>query len=428
MSKISSVFLPANEYLGVLWALSGVKDVAVINHGTGGCNFFEFATASDRTKRLIHDRFCSTGMEAEDIALSGGEDKLKAAIEEMAQKGDFSMIAIIANPVSSLIGVDIEAVAKEAGEKTGIPIITFGDSVWQEQAEKGIELALVKLVEHLCADQKDKGLTKEPSFSVNIIGPTIQTYNWKSDKKELCRLLSFLGMEVKTVIPYDTTTEEIKKLPQANLNIVATTAGLQAAKYLERHFQIPYIYGLPYGKKGTFEWLQEIAKMTNNPLPMKWIKEEMAFPVHHYFERIADGTFYQKEWTVALACPPVMAKKMIQMVTEDWELRVAAVRLTTVPEKEEAEELESLSVPMYVTPSELEWKKILRECQPFILMGSAEDRLLAKEIPVHLRIVEPAFDVFSFFEGTPLVGWEGFKCMTQQLLNEISRYAIVSKK
>ena len=87
MSKISSVFLPANEYLGVLWALSGVKDVAVINHGTGGCNFFEFATASDRTKRLIHDRFCSTGMEAEDIALSGGEDKLKAAMLTGGEQG-----------------------------------------------------------------------------------------------------------------------------------------------------------------------------------------------------------------------------------------------------------------------------------------------------------------------------------------------------
>lgn len=426
MSKISSVFLPTNEYLGVLWTLAGLKDVAVINHGTAGCNFFEFATASLKTREAIYNRFCTTGIEQEDIALSGGEDKLKEVIKEMAAKEGISLIAIVANPVSSLIGVDIEAVAKEMEDQIKLPIITFDDHVWNEDAENGVEAALLKLVELYCPKQKhDNPL--EDTFSVNIIGPTVNSFNWNADQKELIRLLSSIGIKVRTVLTHETTTEEIKFLPAANLNIVTRLAGIKTAQYLEKHFNTPYVYGLPHGIDGTLHWLQKVAEVANVPLPQKWIDEEMAFPLHHYMELISGGIFYQQEWTVALACPPVMAKGIIQMVQNDWNFPLKAIRLTTTPQARELEEIQSFGVPIYVTPSELQWRKILNDIQPFILMGSAEDSVLAKNVPIHLRIVEPAYDTFSFFEGNPLVGWEGFKSITQQLFNQISRYSLNNK-
>lgn len=424
MSRISSVLLPTNEYLGVLWTLTGVKDVAVINHGTAGCNFFEFATASKKTRQLIYDRFCTTGIEQEDIALNGGEDKLKEVIEEMAAKQNISLVAIVANPVSSLIGVDIEAIAKEVEKNIRLPILTFDNNVWNENAENGIEEALLKLVELYCPKQLDNQYSLEGTFSVNIIGPTVNSFNWSADEKELIRLFSFIGIKVRTVLTYETTTEEIKKLPSANLNIVTRAAGIKTARYLEKYFETPYLYSLPYGLNGTLQWLRKVAEFANQQLPKELIEKEMAFPLHHYLELISGGIFYQKEWTVVLACSPVMAKGIIQMVKDDWNFPLKAVRLTTAPQANELEEIQSLGVQVYVTPNELEWRKVLKEIQPFILMGSAEDSLLAKDVPIHLRIVEPAYDTFSFFEGNPLVGWEGFKCITQQLFNEISRYSL----
>jgi len=420
MSKISSVFLPTNEYLGVLWTLAGVKDVAVINHGTAGCNFFEFATASKMTKALIYDRYCSTGIEQEDIALSGGEDKLEAVIQEMAEKDRFSLIAIVSNPVSSLIGVDIEAVATEVEGETPVPIITFDQVVWNEGAEKGIEKVLCALVEHFCPKDME-ACDSGDGFSVNIIGPTIQTFNWRADEKELKNLLSKMGITINTVLAHETTTEDIKRLPKAKLNIVTCQEGLKAAEYLKEHFNIPYLYGLPYGLQGTLKWVKELEKVSNLKMPQEVIKKEMAFPLHTYFEKVSSGVFYQKRWSFAIAAPPSMAKGLIHMVKDDWKLPIKAVRLTAKPEQGELAEIQSLGVPVYVTPCELEWRKVLKETEPFIVMGSVEDRLLAKEVQIHIRIIEPAYDTFCFHDGQPFVGWGGFQAMTQQLLNEIIR-------
>ncbi len=429
MSRISSVFLPTNEYLGILWALAGVKDVAVINHGTAGCNFFEFVTASQRTRGFIYDRFCSTSLEMEDIALSGGEDKLKAVIKEVAEKESISLIAIIANPVSALIGVDVEAIAKEMEPVVQQPILAFNNTTWKVDAENGVEEAIDRLIRFYCPKLAVKKLgIEEGSVRVNIIGPTVNTFNWAADEKELKRLLALIGLEINIVFPYETTTEALKSLPEADLNIVTSTAGVKAANYLEEFYDIPYIYGLPYGDKGTFQWLKQVAEMVQSELPAQLNELDSSFSYHHYCEMISGGEFYQRDWKTVLACPPGMAKGFIQMVKEDWNLPLEAVRLTSQPKLDELKEIKSLGVnKVYVTPGELEWKKALKEIQPFILLGSAEDTALAKEVPVQLRITAPAFDVFNIYDGNPLVGYVGYQSLTQNLFQEISRHAWTKK-
>ncbi|HHY73317.1 MAG TPA: hypothetical protein GX497_08835 [Bacillus bacterium] len=432
MSRISSVFLPTNEYLGILWAFAGVKDAVVINHGTSGCNFYELVTASKRTRELIFNRFASTGLEQEDIALSGGDEKLKAAITEMAARNDVSLIVIVANPVAALIGVDIEAIAREAGQHIKQPILTFNNKAWKENAENGVEEAIYELIRHYCSESElseQKGRhSLDGVLRANIIGPTAETFNWDADEKEIKRLLDLIGIEVNTVLTYETTTEQLKSVPDASLNIVTRAAGLKTARYLEEHYGIPYIYGLPYGEKGTGEWLKQVAEAVGKEGPSPRFENDRPFSFHHYIEMIAGGEFYQRNWITALSCPPAMAMGLVQLVKEDWHFPLVAVRLTTPPKANEIREIESLGVEkVLVTPGEREWKQVLEESQPFILLGSAEDTSLAGEVPVQLRITEPAYDCFSIFEGNPIVGWEGYQSLTQDLFNQISRYALRKK-
>lgn len=429
MSRISSVFLPTNEYLGILWTLAGLKDTVVINHGTAGCNFYELVTASKRTRELIFDRFCSTSLEQEDIALNGGEDKLKAVIKEMASKDNVSLIVVLANPVSSLIGVDVEAVANEIASTIKQPILTFNNKTWKENAENGIEEAIYRLIRLYCPIQtENKTRSLDGVVRANIIGPTADTFKWGADEKEIKRLLALIGIEVNTVLTYETTTEELKSVPNANVNIITRTAALKTAQYLEDHYGIPYIYGLPYGKKGTYQWLKQVAETVKREVPNKLSEKDRPFSFHYHIEMISGGAFYQRKWTVALSCNPAMAKGFVQMVTEDWNFPLKAIRLTCPPQAHELEEIKSLGFEkVFVTPSELEWKEVLEEIQPFILMGSAEDTSLVKDAPIHLRIIGPAYDTFNIYDGNPLVGWEGYKSITQDLFNQISRYALKRK-
>jgi nitrogenase molybdenum-cofactor synthesis protein NifE len=425
VSRISSVFLPTNEYLGVLWTFAGVKDAVVINHGTAGCNFYELVTASKRTRGLIYNRFASTGLEQEDIALSGGEEKLKGALKEIAARDDVSLIVVVSNPVASLIGVDVEAIAREAAPHIKQPILTFNNKAWKENAENGVEEAIDRLIRLYYPEPKEIGSrSMSGNLSANIIGPTAETFNWGADEKEIKRLLGLIGIEVNTVLTNETTTEKIKTLPDAHINIVTRGAGLKAARYLEEHHGIPFIYGLPYGEKGTKEWLKQVAEAVKKEGPAN-IENDRPFSFHHYIEMISGGEFYQRDWITAMSCPPAMARELVQLVKEDWQFPLSAVRLTTPPKADELEEIKSLGVQrVLVTPGELEWKSVLEEIRPFILMGSAEDSSLAGEVPIQLRITAPAYDRFGIFEGNPLVGWEGYRSLTQDLFNQISRYRL----
>lgn len=427
VSRISSVFLPTSEYLGILWTLAGVKDTVVINHGTAGCNFYELATASKRTRELIYNRFASTALEQEDIALSGGEEKLKKAIKEISAREDVSLIVVVANPVSSLIGVDVEAVAKEAGLDIKQPILTFNNKAWKENAENGVEEAIYQLIRHYCPERAENvsshALNVSGAMRANIIGPTGETFNWASDEKEIKRLLGLLGIDV-SMVTYETTTDKIKAMPNADINIVTRRAGVKAARYLEEHFGIPYVYSLPYGENGTTDWLKQVAKAVKLK-GRNSLKNDRPFSFHHYIEMLAGGEYYQRDWKTALACSPVMAKNLMRLVKEEWGFPLAAIRLTTVPKEDELEEIKALGVKkVLVTPDELEWKQVLEEIDPFILLGSAEDSALAKEVPIHLRITSPAYDRFSIFDGNPLVGWEGYQSLTQDLFNQINHYRL----
>ncbi len=427
VSRISSVFLPTSEYLGILWTLAGVKDAVVINHGTSGCNFYELATASKRTRELIYNRFASTALEQEDIALSGGEEKLKKAIKEISARDDVSLIVVVANPVSSLIGVDVEAVAKEAGLDIKQPILTFNNKAWKENAENGVEEAIYQLIRQYCPEQEKNvspnALNMSGAIWANIIGPTAETFNWAADEKEIKRLLELLGIDV-SMVTYETTTDEIKAMANADINIITRKAGVKAARYLEEHFGIPFVYGLPYGENGTTDWLKQVAKVVKLK-GRNSLKNDRPFSFHHYIEMIAGGEFYQRDWKTVLACSPVMAKNLTRLVKEEWGFPLAAVRLTTVPKEDELEEIKALGVKkVLVTPDELEWKRVLDEIDPFILLGSAEDSALAKEVPVHLRITSPAYDRFCIFDGNPLVGWEGYQSLTQDLFNQINHYRL----
>ncbi|MEC1770007.1 nitrogenase component 1 [Schinkia azotoformans] len=426
MSRLSSVFLPTNEYLGILWTLAGIKDVAVINHGTAGCNFYELVTASKRTRELIYNRFASTSLEQEDIALSGGEEKLRAIIKEIAIKDHVSLIVIVSNPVASLIGVDVEAIAREVAPNIKQPILSFNNKAWKEDAENGVEEALFSLIRFYCRESSEqKACPVGGTLKANIIGPTVETFNWSADEQELRRLLGLIGIDVNTVLTYETMTEKLKTIANADINIVSRAVGLKTARYLEDHFGIPYIYGLPYGEKGTKEWMKQVAEAVKKEVPANGFVNDRSFSFHHYIEMISGGEFFQRKWTVALSCPPAMAKGFAQLVQEDWGFPLEAIRLTSTPKDSELEELEALGVKrVFVTPDELEWKSVLKEIKPFILMGSAEDTTLVKEAPVQLRITPPAYDRFTIYDGNPLVGWAGYQSLTQELFNQISRYAL----
>jgi chlorophyllide a reductase subunit Z len=78
--------------------------------------------------------------------------------------------------------------------------------------------------------------------AVNLIGPTFSTFNWQADVFELKRMLSSIGVKVNAVLTGGSTIAELKKAPQAALNVCMYPfdCGIKAAREMQKRFDISY--------------------------------------------------------------------------------------------------------------------------------------------------------------------------------------------
>lgn len=408
-----------NDFLGTLWALTGVRDLAVVIDGTAGCSFFHMVNASPGAREALFGRFLTTALEEDDVTLGGGEEKLAAALRAACGSGA-AAVAVVSNPVSTLIGLDAVAVAARVEAETGIPVLVFQGGGWRGSADDGAGEAMLALSRRFATPGAPPS---GAAPGVNLLGPTAETFNWPADEAELRRLLSLLGLEVGAVLAWRTSTAEIARAGTACLSVVTHPAGLPAARHLAEAHGVPYIYGLPFGRRGTLEWLERVAALTGRDLPPGLAARELAsFPSLSTLARLTEGSHRGRAWRVAVSAPYPVAAGLTRLAREDWRLEVAAVRLAGDPGPAAVAELEALGAArVVVDPGGSAWREALAAARPDILLGSAADSALAPEVPVHVRVAAPAPDTVALYDGTPLVGWRGYAHLTQTLANALRR-------
>ena len=111
-----------------------------------------------------------------------------------------------------------------------------------------------------------KPAKKKVKNAVNIIGPTFSTFNWRADVYELTRMLAAIGVTVNAVISAGATVAELKKAPQAELNlcIYPYDCGQKVAAEMQKRFDIPYMADIiPIGFGNSSAWLQKIGRLFN---------------------------------------------------------------------------------------------------------------------------------------------------------------------
>jgi len=97
--------------------------------------------------------------------------------------------------------------------------------------------------------------------TVNLLGISIWHRYWEGDLQELKRLLSLCGVEVIAAPGAACSIEELKRMPEAALNVVLEAAmGLPAAEFLEEIRGTPFYVcpGLPVGFSATERIFREV--------------------------------------------------------------------------------------------------------------------------------------------------------------------------
>ena len=406
-----------SDYFGALWGLSGIKNALILEHGATGTAFYNAVSYMVMNKQSPKGILFTTGLNEDDVVM-GREDKIIKAAKELDEKYHPELISLAATAVTSVIGLDLEGLCIELQPDINARLLAFTGGGFVGDYTAGLKDVFLSLVKNLTRESDQKS-----SCSVNLIGPTIDSFNYPSDISEIRRLLSLINVEVHTIFTQNTSVSEIKNLTSASLNVVTRDIGLEAAEYLKNTYNMAYYHNLPFGLKGSVEFLENIAERLGLSLNRAVIAEEL----EKYGRTLAELSLWWHRYghlRVVVSCPYDYALGLTRLIRDEWGLYVNAVIFPTPPQVPDAvETFNRMGVEKVLSaPSENKLKELYDEIGPHILFGNAYDFTLAKNAPIRIHAATPSYDYLYLYDKAPFVGFRGSLYLTQALINHLNQY------
>lgn len=230
----------AADYSGVCSALYGLGG-AVLLHGPTGCAGAVREIDEPRSYDGDEDLFSSAMSEMS--AVMGSEEALIDMIIEMVRLVGGRFAALVGTPLSAFTGVDLKGVARATGEKLGLPVFAFDTNGFENYAS-GVKKAYIELAQYFLRP----GGKKIPG-GVNVLGATPLDVGTERHLGMLLSLLKRSGLTVVSVWTMGASLEDLEKSSRAKVNLVVSQTGLSLAKLMESKCGIPYVCGVPVGRK-----------------------------------------------------------------------------------------------------------------------------------------------------------------------------------
>ncbi len=241
----------AADYSGVSSVLFDLNTVTAM-HDASGCTGNYTGYDEPRWYGSKSGIFCS-GLREIDAILGDDEKLIKKMIHASSDiKPD--LMALIGSPVPMVIGSDMNGIAAELEERTGIPCLGF-DTTGTSYYDKGVAMATIALLKRFTP------ATEMISGTVNIVGATPLDFATGENLEDLKALIKKEGYTITTCLSMGYTMETLKKASSAQVNLAVTRAGLIIAQYMEKTYGIPYVCGLPVGEKMTKDYFDAIKQV-----------------------------------------------------------------------------------------------------------------------------------------------------------------------
>jgi nitrogenase molybdenum-cofactor synthesis protein NifE len=391
---------------GAMIVLQPIADAAHIVHGPIACcgNSWEGrgSRSRERDVSLLRTGF-TTGMSELDIVY-GSADKLLSAIEQAVLFSKPKAVFVYATCVSGLIGEDIDAVCRQAGEKVGIPVIPVNAPGFVGPKNLGNRIAGEVLLDRVIGTGVPPLLTEH---DINLIGE----YNIAGDLWLIEPLLAKAGISVLSRLTGDSTFEEITYAHKAKLNVVVCGRALiNVAKEMERKYGIPYVEVSFFGRTETTKALRLISSKFE--VRSSKFRENVENVIEHeerkLNERLGD---YQYLWgkKAVLYTGGVKSWSFISAL-RDLGIETVAVgtKKSTWHDEKKMKELLGEDAPLVEDTSPGNLLRLLRERGADMLIAGGRNQYLG------IKEGYPFVDV-NQERHTPYAGYDGLVNLAEQI-------------
>ncbi|MDY2628375.1 MAG: nitrogenase component 1 [Lachnospiraceae bacterium] len=252
MAKLC-IYLPpfASDYTGVCSSLFDLNCLTAINDGSC-CTAHYVYCDEPRWEKNVRP-VLSTQLRTIDAVL-GNDEKVINAVSCAAKEMELSMIALVGTPVPAITGMDMEGMACEIEDRTGICSFGFSTNGF-DYYDRGIISAGKALISRFT---RKADASEIIPHSVNILGMTPLDYGNTGNDTALKKKLEEAGWKVNAWLFMRTTQEQIENLAKAQVNLAVSAAGAEIGEYLKTHFGTPYAAAAPMGQTAFGELLETL--------------------------------------------------------------------------------------------------------------------------------------------------------------------------
>jgi nitrogenase molybdenum-iron cofactor biosynthesis protein NifE len=243
-------------------ALLPIADVAHIVHGPIGCAGSSWDNRGTRSSGADTYRIgMTTDLTDMDVIMGRGEMRLFRSIRQTVETHKPAAVFVYNTCVPALQGDDIEAVAKKASVKFGVPVVAVDCAGFYGNKNLGNRIAGDAIYKHVIGTREPDAAPEQPGLRthhINLIGE----WNVGGEFWNVAPLFDELGLRIICTFSGDARFREVQAMHCAEANmVVCSKAMLHVARKLEADHGIPWFEGSFYGIADTSQAFRDIARL-----------------------------------------------------------------------------------------------------------------------------------------------------------------------
>ena len=290
-----------------------------------------------------------------------------------------------------------------------IPVVALELPAYQRKENWGASETFYHLVRALVPGQHQRTPLAGRAAVCNILGPTALGFRHRDDTREIRSLLQELGIQVNVVAPLDASVADIRKLPEADFNVVLyPELARTAAQWLQRQFDQPFTQTVPYGVNGTLDFIAEVRELAglgnSEATRQAYLQNSRA----RWYAKSVDSTYLtgKRVFVFGDATHAIGAARVAHQ-----EMGFEVVGLGTYS-REFAREVRDAAklygVEALITDDYLDVEDQVKALQPELLLGTQMERHIAKRLGIPCTVISAPMHVQDFpARYAPQMGFEG---------------------
>jgi nitrogenase molybdenum-iron cofactor biosynthesis protein NifE len=252
-------------YDGARNALLPIADVAHIVHGPIGCAGSSWDNRGSRSSGSdLYRVGMTTDLSDMDVIMGRGEKRLYGAIRYVAERYKPAAVFLYVTCIPALQGDDVDAVAKTAAERFGLPVIPIDCAGFYGGKNLGNRIAGDVVVRHVIGTREPDPLPASfgQVHDVNLVGE----WNVGGEFWNVAPLFDELGLRILCSFSGDSRFREVQTMHRAAANmVVCSKAMIHVARKLQETYGAPYFEGSFYGVRDTSDAFRNFARLLDDP-------------------------------------------------------------------------------------------------------------------------------------------------------------------